>query len=146
MKKNNESDKIVCPSAKGKTGSSLLGVRQNGVISILPKPLQIDDRFIEEANQGAPAEQNFRFVNKCVEAGCKQWTGKRCGVIDKMVGFLDKVEAKEELPPCSIRQQCRWHIQVGASACKICPYVITEISQEEIDAYFIDYLSKPNHI
>lgn len=131
-------DKIMCPSAKGKQGSLLLGVRQNGSISILPHALQMDDQFIKKANETALAEQNFRFANKCVEGGCKQWTGTRCGVADKMIGFLDKINTGDQLIPCSIRHQCRWFIQNGNEACKICPYVVTEITQEEIDAYFFD--------
>lgn len=131
-------EKIMCPSAKGKQGSLLLGVRQNGSISILPHALQMDEQFIKKANETAPAEQNFRFANKCVEGGCKQWTGSRCGVADKMIGFLDKVIASDQLIPCSIRNRCRWFLQNGNEACNICPYVITEITQEEIDAYFFD--------
>lgn len=131
-------EKIMCPSSKGKQGALLLGVRQNGAIAILPQALQIDQEFIEKANEPTPAEQHFRFANKCVEAGCKQWANNKCGVIDKMQGFLDQVVVSDKLPECSIRHQCRWFLQSAAEACKICPYVITEISQEEIDVFFLN--------
>ena len=128
----------MCPSSRCKEGSQLLGVRQNGIIAMLPYPLEIDENFIQKANEVAPAEQQFRFVNKCVEGGCKQWTGSRCGVVDKMLTFMDKATLSHGLFPCSIRKQCRWYLQTGAEACKICPSVITEISQEEIDDFFLN--------
>lgn len=134
-----ETEKIMCPSSRCKQGSKLLGIRQDGMISILPQVLDIDENFIAGANEGTPAEQRFRFANKCVEGGCKQWTGSRCGVIDKMIGYMNIVADTNELPVCSIRPQCRWFLQLGAEACKICPYVITEITQEEIDDFFYDH-------
>jgi len=112
------------------------------MISILPQALEIDKNFIARANEDTNAEQRFRFANKCVEGGCKQWTGSSCGVIEKMMGFIDTVTTSADLPACSLRPQCRWFLQVGPDACKMCPYVITEISQEEIDIYFSKQLQE----
>ena len=129
----NEHEKVLCPSSRCKTGSELLGVTQaDGTVAILPQTLPIDEAFIQKAKQGpVAAEQKFRFVNKCIEGGCAQWTGKTCGVVEKLITHLDAIPAREELPRCSIRKDCRWFRQRGADACKICVYVVTEIAQEE---------------
>jgi hypothetical protein len=34
------------------------------------------------------------------------------------------------LPECSIRPQCRWHLQSGDNACRACPEVITDTGAE----------------
>jgi hypothetical protein len=127
---------IMCPSHRCKPGSKLIGVRQeDGTVAILPQALPIDENFIEKAKQHPmAAEQRFRFTNKCIEGGCNQWDGKGCGVANRMLQYLDQVVTQEALPPCAIRQNCRWFLQEGPESCKICPYVLTEISEKEIEA------------
>lgn len=127
-----ENDKIMCPSSKAQKGAQLLGVRQeDGKVAILPQTLMIDESFISEANKVKPAEQRFRFTNKCIESGCAQWTGSRCGVADKIVSVLAHLPIEEELPQCAIRPDCRWFRQNGVNACKICPFVITHTTEED---------------
>ena len=127
-----EHDRIMCPSSKAAKNARLLGVRQeDGKVAILPQPLQLDDTFIEIASQTAPAEQKFRFTNKCIEAGCAQWTGSRCGVSDQIVSVIDQLVTQHELPACGIRPSCRWFRQNGADACRVCPYVVTETTEED---------------
>src|SRR5438128_7672571 len=127
-----ETSSKLCPSHRCKPGSQLLGVRQDdGTVAILPQPLPVTEDFIKQVSQHeVPPEQRFRFTNKCIEGGCNQWTDKGCGVVEKMVGYLDKVQPLQTLPACAIRQQCRWYSQRGADACALCSYVITEISEE----------------
>lgn len=131
----NQHEKILCPSSRCKTGSELLGVTQeDGTVAMLPQTLPIDESFIEKVKRDPiAAEQKFRFVNKCIEGGCAQWTGKSCGVVEKLITHLDSIPVKEELPRCSIRSNCRWYRQRGADACKLCVYVITEVAQEDND-------------
>ena len=129
-----DGEKILCPSSKCKTGSELLGVRQDdGTIAILPQTLAIDEDFIKKVNEDqVPAEQKFRFTNKCIEEGCAQWTGKACGVIEKIVSYLDVLPTKEKLPACSIRKNCRWFLQREGDACRACIFVITEITEQDV--------------
>src|SRR6266536_2295604 len=102
--------KIMCPSSRCKPGAQLLGVRlQNGEVAILPQTLPVDEQFIENTRNGSIPEERFRFVNKCVENGCRQWTGTRCGIADTI-----------------------------ENACRICPYVITEITETEVNEFFAD--------
>ena len=125
-------ESVLCPSSRAQKGARLLGIRQeDGRVAILPQPLLINDAFIEEANKHTHAEQQFRFTNKCVESGCKQWTGTRCGVADTIVGVMNDLQTSDDLPACAIRPQCRWFKQNGADACKVCPFVITETTSED---------------
>lgn len=130
-----ESESKMCPSHRCKPGSQLLGVRQeDGTIAILPQALPVDEVFVAKAAQhDVPPEQRFRFTNKCIEGGCQQWTGKGCGVVERMVQYLDQVAVSDELPACSIRPRCRWFTQRGRDACAICPYVLTEITEKEVE-------------
>jgi hypothetical protein len=42
----------------------------------------------------------------------------------------------DPLPRCSIRANCRWFDQQGADACRVCPFVITDLTslETEVDA------------
>ena len=130
----NSGDSIMCPSNRCKPGSKLLGIRQdNGTVTILPEAIPIDQDFIDKVkDHPRPPEQRFRFTNKCIENGCNQWTGKGCGVIEQVVQYLDNIPSDKKLPECSIRPRCRWFLQKGPDACRICPYVLTEITEDEI--------------
>jgi hypothetical protein len=129
--------KVLCPSSRAKPGAKLLGVRQDdGTVAILPTVFQIDLNFVENASKNGKPEEQFRFANSCVESGCVQWSGSRCGVSDRALQHLDSIPLASELPECSIRPQCRWFLQSGPDACKICPYILTEITEEEALAYF----------
>lgn len=127
----------LCPSHRCKPGSQLLGVRQDdGTVAILPQPLPVTEEFISIVSRHeTPPEQRFRFTNKCVESGCRQWTDRGCGVVEKMVDYLDKIQPLASLPPCAIRPSCRWFSQRGGDACALCSYVITEITEDEVAAY-----------
>jgi hypothetical protein len=106
------------------------------MISLLPEPLPLDDEFLAKVKEDpVPVEQRFRFTNKCVESGCTQWTGKTCGVIENVLKHLDQLPQLSTLPRCSLRPSCRWFVQEGASACRACPYIITEITEAEVLAY-----------
>lgn len=122
-----------CPSAKAKSGALLLGVRQDdGTVAILPTPLTVDEHFLEAValDEMAP-EQRFRFTNKCIEGGCNQWTGSYCGVIERVIKHMNEMPLLEEAPACGIRNSCRWFAQRSFDACKVCPLIITEITEEQ---------------
>ncbi len=140
---NNTSDKKLCPSARAVTGSKLLGIRQpDGTVAILPEALPVTQQFIDKATAGnKDPQQHFRFANKCVEHGCKQWTGSRCGVADRIVEEIESLinSNEAELPECSIRSQCRWYSQWNYKACSACPYVVTKITEEEINAFIAEH-------
>lgn len=111
----------------GQVGANILGmVNANGTVGFFKDPVEVTQEFIDDAGGTENLETRFRFSNKCVQSGCRQWTGKECGVI-KAVLALDSIPAKKDLPHCSIRSNCRWYFQEGAIACNGCRYVITYI-------------------
>jgi hypothetical protein len=121
-------DERLCPSARCEPGAILLGiVGADGVVGYVRPQIDVDEEFVATAHQGRSPEKRFRFASRCVEAKCMQWTGSRCGVIDKV---LDRQERGElpaaELPACTIRQECRWYAQSGSRACTVCPFVVTD--------------------
>lgn len=129
-----ETQNKTCPSSLGQVGSNLLGVvNANGTVGFFSEPVEVTQEFIDDAGDPESLEHRFRFSNKCVQSGCKQWTGTACGVI-KAVLALDSIPAKKELPACNIRNTCRWFSQEGPVACNGCRYVITNISEPATDA------------
>jgi hypothetical protein len=106
----------------------LLGIiGTNGRVGYLTPSTTVDAEFDTMARRAGPPEERFRFASPCVENGCAQWTGTRCGVIDAVLAVDELREhAAAELPRCAIRPSCRWFAQSGAAACAVCPLIITE--------------------
>jgi hypothetical protein len=118
----------LCPSATCSTTASLLGiVQENKKVKLLETPVKLTDEFIRTELEFGEPERRFRFSDKCVKSGCKQWTGAACGVISELSSMNPSIEDDEtHLPKCFIRRTCRWYSQEGGRACKICLFVITE--------------------
>lgn len=93
--------------------------------------MPVDEGFVKEAQKHGTPEARMRFASKCQTSGCSQWTGERCGVIDKVLGHLDAIqhELDDRLPACPIRATCRWFSQTGARACAACDLVTTDQTQ-----------------
>jgi hypothetical protein len=122
-----ENPSHTCPSGPCEPGAILLGlVGEDDRVGYLTPPVRIDEEFVVRANRGRSPQKRFRFATPCVEAECAQWTGSRCGVIDRVLDAdLEAVEP-EGLPRCAIRGSCRWFAQAGDEACAVCPLVITD--------------------
>ena len=117
----------LCPSAPLESGVILVGVvLTNGTVAYAADRLELGEEFVNAASQAESPERMFRFASPCRQNGCRQWTGKQCGVIDRFLEVNSHIEAEEALPQCSIRAQCRWFNQEGARACALCPYIITD--------------------
>lgn len=121
---------LLCPSTEARPGTALIGVvGPEGRVGILGRPLPVDEAFLDEANKGRAPEKRFRFAGPCVKSGCRQWSGGRCGVIDRVLAMSDPGAAA--LAPCAIRGDCRWFAQSGRDACRACPEVITDTRAAE---------------
>lgn len=117
----------ACPSSTCETGASVIGiVNHEGVVAILPQTIEVTDEFIAIASRGNAPEKRFRFTNKCVENGCRQWNGSRCTVIDKVLQMNESFVSSLNLPACDIRNNCRWYHQAAHKACAVCPFIITD--------------------
>jgi hypothetical protein len=119
-----------CPSAPAAPGNTLLGMLgPDGRIHNMRTAMAVDQAFVERASQQGPPEARMRFAGTCVTSGCKQWTGTRCGVIDRAMRDIEAAggaAVSDSLPPCTIRATCRWFRQIGADACAACTLIITE--------------------
>ena len=125
----------LCPSARCEEGAILLGVvGEDGVVGYVRPLITIDKDFVRQAHKGRTPEKRFRFSQPCIEHGCRQWTGSRCGVIDRALQAKEEADIpdawEDGLPKCTIRPRCRWFAQVGRKACAVCPLVITESEGE----------------
>lgn len=118
--------RIFCPSAPMKVGSVLLGiVMPDGRVAFAPRQLTVNHEFAAAAEEGDSPEKRFRFASSCVQTGCRQWSNGRCGVIDTVMQSAPRAPSPD-LPPCVIRGDCRWFLQSGPEACRVCPYVVTD--------------------
>lgn len=124
----------VCPSSTLGHATHLLGVvGPNGRVHYVSPALPITPEFSDRVSAAGSPERRFRFAGPCVESGCQQWTGSRCGVIDAVVaqaetavaGGIDGLDTP--LRPCPVRRECRWFAQQGAAACHVCPLVATDM-------------------
>lgn len=118
----------LCPSSRCEDGALLLGVVQGAGVAFLPEPLRVDARFDAIAREGRAPERRFRFAGPCQEGRCRQWTGARCGVADRVVALMGPSDAA--LPRCAIRASCRWWGQAGPPACRACRFVVTDLTPE----------------
>ncbi|MBI1218343.1 MAG: hypothetical protein GC186_07325 [Rhodobacteraceae bacterium] len=120
----------TCPSAPAEAGATLIGMLgPDGRIHNLRTPLEVDADFLAAAATQGPPEARMRFAGRCVEGQCGQWTGHSCGVIERVLDRLasaDGPQVAAELPPCTIRANCRWFSQSGGTACRACVLVVTD--------------------
>jgi len=126
-------DNILCPSSLCKEGAGILGVvKEDNHIAFLKKKFSVNEEFIQIAKLGRSPEKRFRFFDKCVKGGCKQWKENRCSLIDNIISNCNvkllEIKQDENFKDCIIRENCRWFNQKGYEACKICPEVITDLS------------------
>lgn len=118
----------LCPSARPESVDSVIFGVINGTlveprVAYLKQPQPVTDEVIVQASPVTPAEI-FRTAASCVESGCQHFDGKNCRLAQRVADKLPAVV--EELPPCSIRRDCRWWQQEGKAACIRCPQVITD--------------------
>ena len=137
----------ACPSAPCIEGALLLGVRTGeGRLAYVQPPTRIDSAFVAAAREQPRPESRFRFSLPCIEAGCSQWNGNGCGLVDLLMdderpapaptpdgGIATQSSAPRDqpvgsrrLPACAIRRTCRWYHQRGAEACAVCPLVVAD--------------------
>jgi hypothetical protein len=97
---------------------------------IAPEPLTIT--LIEAAEPCTPREV-FRIAAVCIKGDCHHWRSGsdgaegdgRCSLVERVVDTFPPVD----LQACGIRSVCRWFAQEGASACRACPGVATDIGE-----------------
>ncbi|MBG1261942.1 nitrogen fixation protein [Nostoc commune] len=118
----------LCPSARPEWQDSVVfgvvgGTATQPRVAYLKQPQAFTDELIAKARPVTPTEI-FRTAASCATKLCQHFDGKDCRLATRIVQNLPMVV--EELPPCSIRRDCRWWQQEGKAACMRCPQVITD--------------------
>lgn len=136
--KNNETPQpqnLLCPSYVAKPGASLFGIIQaDGKVDYLPEALEVDKKFVDEAQKGRTPETRFRFAGTCAKSGCGQWDKKEhnCSLVGRIVKALDKpIQAATQ--DCPIRTKCRWFAQQGALACANCNEIMRNFETQLVE-------------
>jgi hypothetical protein len=120
--------RIQCPSARPEMrGSAAFGVVQGTVeqprVGFLEQALPVTEELLALAGPVEPTEV-FRFAAPCAAKACQHFDGRDCRLATRIVQHLPAMAG--DLPPCAIRDACRWWLQEGVEACLRCPLVVTE--------------------
>ena len=117
----------LCPSAQpGMDNCRILGIvdheGRKPKIVYLNEILPATNDVLALSAPLKPTEV-FRLSATCAEHGCPHFDGIDCRLATRIVTMLPAVV--DNLPPCTIRKECRWFSQEGGEACKRCPEVTT---------------------
>ncbi|QIR37097.1 nitrogen fixation protein [Tolypothrix sp. PCC 7910] len=118
----------LCPSARPEPENSVVfGIISGTVaeprVAYLKQSQVLTDELIAKASPITPGEI-FRTAAPCAAKGCQHFDGQDCGLAMRVVEKLPAIA--KDLPPCSIRRDCRWWKQEGKAACMRCSQVITD--------------------
>jgi hypothetical protein len=122
------SGRPLCPSARCKPGSLLLGIVQTaGDVRFLAEPMIVTEDFAAIARQGRTPEARFRFSSPCLRSGCDKWAAG-CGVAARASEAARDIGDGDSHAglPCAIRSRCQWFAEHGGSVCRSCRWIITE--------------------
>jgi hypothetical protein len=128
----------LCPSAQpGMDRCQVLGVVDHDgpapVVRYLSEPVEASAELLATAAPLKPTEV-LRLSATCAEHRCPHFDGMECKLVSRIVRLLPAVV--DSLPPCVIRQECRWYSQEGGAACRRCPGMATvryDLSPEIIE-------------
>lgn len=118
----------LCPSFSSQKDAKLLGVlNKDGIIDILPRPLEIHDEFAKKCHEnGFRPEEMYRFVGLCARSNCSNWHNNNCSVATRIAKVAMEEKLEKDLPVCGIRPSCRWFAQEQSNACRICRFIVTD--------------------
>jgi hypothetical protein len=124
---------LMCPSAQPEMeGSRVLGVvggtSEAPELAYLNQYLPVTEELIAMTQPAKPT-QVMRFAAPCQEKACCHFDGTNCNLVTRIVQILPAVT--EILPPCLIRQTCRWYQQEGKYACQRCPQIVTQVDDPD---------------
>ena len=118
----------LCPSARPEIAESAVfgvvtGTMEEPRVTYLNQRQPVTDELMALSGSVTPTEV-FRIAAPCAGKGCQHFDGTDCRLATRIVQQMSVVA--QELPPCSIRRDCRWWQQEGKAACMRCPQVITD--------------------
>lgn len=103
----------LCPSARENSPDSVIfgiaaGTVEEPRVAYLPEIQPVTAEILALAQPVTPTEV-FRFAASCAEKECVHFDGKDCRLARRVAQGL--AEVTDTLPPCRIRQNCRWWLQ-----------------------------------
>jgi len=118
---------VLCPSSQpGVAGSMVFGViggsAEEPRVRWIEKPVPLTEELLALTGP-VPPTQVLRIAAPCQESACCHFDGADCRLAAKLVQLVPSVT--DSLPPCRIRQDCRWFVQEGRAACARCPQIVT---------------------
>lgn len=128
MTSTNTEKVSLCPSARPESSGSVAfaiaaGTVEKPEVLHLPTPLPVTEELLALAEPVTPTEV-FRFAASCAEKNCSHFNGSQCQLVQRIVDSVPPAVAT--LPPCRIRQDCRWWQQEGKAACFRCAQIVTD--------------------
>ena len=134
---------IDCPSAQPGARTSriygmLTGPADKRRVGYLTETLKPTPDLLALSGEAMPTEL-FRIAAPCANGACQHFKGSACTLAQRIVASLPAVV--DALPPCQIRDTCRWFLQEGAPACFRCPAIATDkagASETEVEAAGLD--------
>lgn len=120
-------NRLQCPSAQPTmAGATLLGVIDPDAADVrvlyAVDKVPVTENLLQLCGEHPPTRL-MRFAAPCEESKCLHFDGQNCQLATRIIQILPGVVSN--LPPCPIRQDCRWYSQEGAKACQRCPQIIT---------------------
>ena len=117
----------MCPSAQPEIPGSvafgvITGSAENPRVAWIERPVPVTSELLALTSPVAPT-QVLRIAAPCQENACCHFDGTDCRLATRLVQLIPAVV--ESLPPCRIRPDCRWCLQEGSAACRVCPQVVT---------------------
>lgn len=118
---------VMCPSAQPEIPGSvafgvIAGSVENPRVVWIERPVPVTAELLSMTAPVSPT-QVLRIAAPCQEKACRHFDGMDCRLATRLVQLIPQVV--ESLPPCQIRPNCRWFLQEGSSACRVCPQVVT---------------------
>lgn len=122
-----ETSRLLCPSAEPNWATAKIigvvgGTPESARVAYFEQALQPTNDILDLTAPLDPTEV-FRFTAPCAAGACTHFGDGRCRLASKIVALFQEVTS--ELPPCSIRPDCRWWRQEGPAACRRCPQIVT---------------------
>lgn len=118
---------VLCPSAQPQIPGSVAfgvvtGAADHPRVAWIERPVPVTSELLALTTP-VPPTQVLRIAAPCQEKACCHFDGTDCRLATRLVQLMPAVV--ESLPPCRIRPDCRWFLQEGSAACRVCPQVVT---------------------
>lgn len=123
----------LCPSAQPEMSAPVAfavvaPAGEAGGLAYLDRPVPATAELLS-LTEGLPVGKVFRIAAACEERRCAHFDGAQCRLAQRLVELLPIVV--DQLPACSIRNECRWYDEQGAAACQRCPQILTQSDADD---------------